>query len=138
MWGSNILVFPFILFPDGMNRPLYRRITGEDMAKWRQAYKTELHVVVGRGRVEVTALSELAAECKTTAPRIILVTEQQGYTVLGWEQYQKLLDEIAGLVAANPQPSKAVEAAEHRGIAFGIPVDPHQGTEALPKSAPQD
>jgi len=52
------------------------------------------------------APSELVREYKTTISQIILVAQQQGYTVLGWDQYQKLLDEIANLIGGDEEPDR--------------------------------
>jgi hypothetical protein len=137
VWANNMLVFPFILFPDGINGPVYRRITSEDIAKWRQAYKTKLHVVIGKGRVEVIAASELAREYKTTVSQVILAAQQQGYTVLGWEQYLKLLDEIGKLIARDGGQDEAALSKRMAQMAIGIPVtvmDSAQEVRILGKS----
>jgi hypothetical protein len=136
---NSLLVFPFILFPDGINGPVYRRITSEDIAKWRQAYKTKLHVVMGKGRVEVIAVSELAREYKTTVPQVILAAQQQGYTVLGWDEYQNLLDGIGKLIGEDEQQDKAIEPlGDTAHVAIGIPVtatDSTQEVKILPKNS---
>jgi hypothetical protein len=48
--------------------------------------------------VEVMAASELAEKYKTTVPQIASVARKQGYIVLTWDQYIKLLDEIGKLL----------------------------------------
>jgi len=73
-------------------------ITDEDRARWREAYKSKVRVVIGGGKVEVMAASELAEKYKTTVSQIAPVAQQKGYTVLSWEQYIKLLDEIGKLM----------------------------------------
>jgi len=73
-------------------------ITDEDRARWREAYKSKVRVVIGRGKVEVMAASELAEKYKTTIPQIAPVARKQGYIVLSWDQYIKLLDEIGKLI----------------------------------------
>ena len=99
----NALLSLFILLPDGPNGPLYRRITEEDLARWRDAHKSEIRVVVGKEGVGVIAISELAREYKTTVSQVILAAQQQGYTVLGWDEYQNLLDEIGKLIGENEE-----------------------------------
>ncbi len=130
---SQVLMsmLPFILMPDGPNGPLYRRITHEDFAKWRVAYKSDIRVVLGKEGVGVIAVSKLAREYKTTASQIILAAQQQGYTVLNWDQYQKLFDEIGCLIG---EDKKSLP-----GAIVGIPVtatDSTQEVKVLPKSSP--
>jgi len=72
--------------------------TDEDRARWREVYKSKVRVVIGGGKVEVMAASELAEKYKTTVSQIAPVAQQKGYTVLSWEQYIKLLDEIGKLI----------------------------------------
>ena len=62
------------------------------------------------------------------------ITKQQGYTVLGCHQYQKLLDEIVKLIAENEEQS---EAAFPGTTVMGIPMtttDSTREVEVLPKS----
>ncbi len=73
-------------------------ITSEDRSKWREAYKSKVRVVIGEGKVEVMAASELTGKYKTTVSQIAPVARQQGYIVLSWDQYIKLLDEIGKLI----------------------------------------
>lgn len=75
-----------------------RQITQEDLVKWRAAWKSDVRVVLGKEGVAVVAVSELAREYKTTVSQVILAAQQQGYIVLGWDQYQKLLDGIGSLI----------------------------------------
>ena len=67
-------------------------------ARWREAYKSKVRVVIGEGKVEVMATSELAEKYKTTVSQITIVAQQQGFIVLRWDQYIKLLDEIGKLI----------------------------------------
>jgi len=86
-------------------------------------------VVLGKEGVAVIAISELARKYQTTVPQVILAAQQQGYIVLGWDQYQNLLDEIGSLIG---------EDEESRTI-VGIPVttmDSPQEVKVLPKSSP--
>ncbi len=55
-------------------------------------------MVIGEGRVEVMATSELAEKYKTTVSQIAPVAQKQGYIVLNWDQYIKLLDEIGEFI----------------------------------------
>jgi hypothetical protein len=97
----NALLFPFIFMPDGLNGSLYRRITEEDLARWRAAWKSDVRVVLGKGGVAVIAVSGLARKYQTTVSQVILAAQQQGYIVLGWDQYQNLLDEIGSLIGGD-------------------------------------
>ena len=58
------------------------------------------------------AASEGAGKCKTTVSQIILVAQQQGYIVLSWDEYQKLLDEIGKLIGED----------EEQGRITGLPL----------------
>jgi len=127
----NALLFPFIFMPDGLNGPLYRRITQEDLAKWRAAWKSDIRVVLGKEGVGVIAVSELARKYKTTVSQVILAAQQQGYTVLGWDQYRELLDEISSLIGEDEESVP--------GAIVGIPAtttDSTQEVKILPKSSP--
>jgi len=127
----NALLFPFILMPDGLNGPLYRRITEEDLARWRAAWKSDVRVVAGKEGVGVIAVSELARKYKTTVSQVILAAQQQGYTVLGWDEYQNLLNEIGSLIGEDEESLP--------GAIVGIPVtttDSTQEVKILPKSSP--
>ncbi len=73
-------------------------ITSEDKSGWREAYKSKVRVLIGKGKVEVMAASEIAGKYKTTVSQIAPVARQQGYIVLNWSQYIKLLDEIGKLI----------------------------------------
>lgn len=73
-------------------------VTSEDRSRWREAYKSKVRVVIGEGKVEVMAASEIAEKCKTTVSQITIVAQQQGFIVLRWDQYIKLLDEIYKLI----------------------------------------
>ena len=87
-----------------------RPITSEDLSRWREAYKSEVRVVIGKGRVGVITPSELASKYKTTVSKIFLTAQEQGYIVLSWEQYQKLFNEIGKLIG------------EERGRITGLPM----------------
>jgi len=126
----NALLFPFILMPDGLNGPLYRRITEKDLSRWRAAWKSDVRVVLGKEGVDVIVISELARKYQTTVPQIIVAAQQQGYTVLDWDQYQKLLDEIGSLIGE--------DKGSLPGAIVGIPVttmDSPQEVKILRKSS---
>ena len=75
-----------------------RPITSEDITRWREAYKSKVWVLIGKGGVEVMAAPEIAGKYKTTVSQIAPVARKQGYIVLSWDQYIKLLDEIGKLI----------------------------------------
>lgn len=87
-----------------------RPVTSEDLSRWREAYKSEVRVIIGKGRVGVITPSELASKYKTTVSQITLAAQEQGYIVLSWEQYQKLFNEIGKLIG------------EERGRITGLPL----------------
>jgi hypothetical protein len=58
-------------------------------------------VIIGNGKLEVTSASLLAAKWETTVSLIAPVAQQQGYVLLNWDQYQKLLDEIGKLISGD-------------------------------------
>lgn len=127
----NALLSPFILMPDGPNGPLYRRITEEDLSKWRAAWKSDIRVVAGKEGVEVIAVSELARKYQTTVDQVILAAQQQGYIMLDWDEYQSLLDEISILIGEDEEPLPETTV-------MGIPVtttDSPQEVKALPKNS---
>jgi len=127
---SQVLMFPFIFMPDGLGGPLYRRITEEDLMKWRAAWKSDIRVVLGKEGVGVVAISELARKYQTTVPQVILAAQQQGYIMLGWDEYQNLLDEIGKLIE---------DEESLPGTIVGIPVtttDSPQEVKVLPKKSP--
>jgi len=127
----NALLFPFVLMPNGLNGPLYRRITEDDLAKWRAAWKSDVRVVLGKEGVELIAISELSQKYNLKVPEIILAAQRQGYVVLGWDQYQKLLDEIGKLIAGGEEPGRITEPS---GTIVGIPLSttaPNKATKLL-------
>jgi len=126
----NALLCPFILFPDGPNGPISRRITQEDLSRWRAAWKSDVRVVLGKEGIAVIAISELARKYQITVPQIIVAAQQQGYIVLGWDEYQNLLDEIGSLVGEDEESPL--------GTIVGIPVtttDSSQEVKVLPKNS---
>jgi len=126
--GGWVFGAPFII---ELSPPHVRSVTNEDVQRWREAYRSEVLVVIGEGKVEVIAAADLAREYKATVSQVILDAQRQGYTVLGWEQYQKLLDEIVSLIGEDEESLP--------GTIVGIPVsttDSPQGLKILPKSPP--
>ena len=122
--------FPFVFMPYDLNGPL-RRITEEDLVKWRVAWKSDIRVVLGKEGVGVIAISELARKYKMTVSQVILAAQQQGYIMLGWDGYQNLLDEIVSLIGEDEKSLPVVVT--------GIPIiapDSPQEVKVLPKSSP--
>ena len=70
----SILTIPLVFIP---NYPFLREITNEDLSRWREAYKLEVRVVIGKGRVEVITPSELAREYKKAVSQIILAAQHK-------------------------------------------------------------
>lgn len=91
--GGITLPLIFSLQPLSINP-----VTSEDRSRWREAYKSKVWVLIGKGKVEVMAASELAEKYNTTVSQIAPVARKQGYIVLSWDQYIKLLDEIGKLI----------------------------------------
>ena len=128
----NALLFPFIFMPNGLNGPISRRITQEDLAKWRAVWKSDIRVVLGKEGVGLIAISELARKYQTTVTQVILAAQQQGYTVLGWDDYQHLLDEIGKLIGGDKQQDKAIEPlGDTAYVAIGIPVTATDSTQEV-------
>jgi hypothetical protein len=89
------IVLPEIFDPETFS---LRPITAADRDRWRDAYKSELRVLIGGGKVEVIEVSEIAGNLETRVSREVPVAPQLGYIVLRWEQYIKLLDKIGKLI----------------------------------------
>ena len=124
---SRMFTLPLIIQP---TYPYIREITSEDLSRWREAYKSEVLVLIGEGKVEVIAVADLTREYKATVSQVILAAQQQGYILLGWDQYQKLLDEISKLIGGDEESLP--------GAIVGIPVtatDSSQEVKILPKSS---
>jgi hypothetical protein len=79
----------------------FTSITSEDRSRWRAAHKSDIRVVIGKGEVQVIAASEATGEGEAEVSQIIPLSQQQGYVILRWDQYQKLLDEIGKLITGN-------------------------------------
>ena len=95
---SGLFSVPLILDPQSLS---FTPITSEDRARWRAAHKSDIRVVIGKGKVQVMAASEVTGEEETEVSQIIPFSQQQGYIILSWDQYQKLLDEIGKLISGN-------------------------------------
>ena len=93
--SSGGITLPWIFSLETLS---FTPITSEDRSRWREAYKSKVRVVIGEGKVEVMATSELAEKYKTTVSQIAPVARKQGYMVLSWDQYIKLLDKIGKLI----------------------------------------
>ena len=101
--SSGILAFPLIL---SLQPFFITPITDEDRARWRSAHKSEIRVVIGKGEVQVMTDSEVTGKGKTAVSLRIPFGQQQGYIILNWDQYQKLLDEIGKLISGNDEQGK--------------------------------
>jgi len=95
---SGLLSLPLILSLQPLSTS---PITSEDRARWRAAHKSDIRVVIGKGRVQVMAASEVTGEGEAEVSQIIPFSQQQGYIILNWDQYQMLLDEIGKLISGN-------------------------------------
>lgn len=93
--NSGVFSLPLIFDLQSLS---IRPVTSEDRARWRAAHKSEVRVVIGKGEVKVIAASGIAGNRETAVSQITPVARQQGYIVLGWDQYQKLLDEMGRLI----------------------------------------
>lgn len=76
----------------------FRPITSEDRARWREAFKSRIAVEICKGKIEVIPVFEIIEKDKTTLSRIASMARQEGYLILGWPQYLKLLNEIGKLI----------------------------------------
>jgi hypothetical protein len=96
--------------------------------------------MLGKNGVGVIAVSELAKKYQATVPQVILAAQQQGYTVLGWDQYQHLLDEIGKLIGRHEDQGETAAPSKHIAhVAIGIPVtvaDSTREVKIFPKSSP--
>ncbi len=95
---SGVFSLPLIFDPQSFS---ITSITSEDKARWRAAHKSEIRVVIGKGQVQVMADSEITGKGETAVSHRIPFGQQQGYIILNWDQYQKLLDEIGKLISGN-------------------------------------
>jgi len=98
--SSGVLALPLIVSLQPLS---ITPVTSEDRSRWRAAYKSDIRVVIGKGRVQVMAASEITSKRETAVSQITPVARQQGYIVLSWDQYQKLLDEIGKLIGEDEE-----------------------------------
>jgi len=101
--SSGVLTLPLILSLQPLS---ITPVTSGDRARWRAAYKSDIRVLIGKGKVQVMAASEVPSEGGDEFPQIIPFPQQQGYIMLNWDQYQKLLDEIGKLIGATKNEVK--------------------------------
>jgi hypothetical protein len=99
--SSGVLALPLIVRLQPLS---ITPVTSEDRSRWRAAHKSDIRVVIGKGRVQVMAASEIKRE--TAVSQITPVARQQGYIVLNWDQYQKLLDEMGKLISDDEEWGK--------------------------------
>lgn len=102
--SSGVLALPLIVSLQPFS---ITPVTSEDRSRWREAYKSDIQVIIGEGRVQVMAASEVAGKRETAVSQITPVAEQHGYLVLGWDQYQKLLVEIGKLISDDEERVKS-------------------------------
>ena len=95
------------------------RAMAEQMSNLIKTFIPDVRVVLGKGQVKAMAISNLARENKMTASDIILSLREEGYLVLGWDEYRKLLDEIGKLLA---QPKEGGTLTEPLIRAIPLPV----------------
>jgi hypothetical protein len=76
-------------------------ITSKDKARWRDAHKPDIRVLIGKGKVQVMAVSEASSKGEADVYQTRPFSQQQGYTMLNWDKYQNLLDEIGKLISGN-------------------------------------
>jgi len=99
--SSGVLALPLIVSLQPLS---ITPVTSKDRSMWRAAHKSDIRVVIGKGRVQVMASSEIKRE--TAVSQITPVARQQGYIVLNWDQYQKLLDEMGKLISDDEEWGK--------------------------------
>lgn len=73
--------------------------TKDEVTSVKAMLSPDVRIVVGNGEIKVVAISRLARENKTTASEAISNLQEQGYTVLAWDQYEEVLDEIGNLIS---------------------------------------
>jgi site-specific recombinase XerD len=89
-----------------------------------------VNVDLGRGQIKITRKGN-----KATVSQVILDAQRQGYTVLGWDQHQKLLDEIHKLIGGDDEQGRIIGPPGIVGIVVTTTRSP-QGVKILPKSSP--
>jgi hypothetical protein len=93
--SNGVLTLPVVFDMDTLS---FTQVTGEDKARWRNTRKPEIRVVIGKGKVRVMTFSEIADEEETTASNKTPSLREQGFIILTWDRYQKLVYEIGKLI----------------------------------------
>jgi len=75
------------------------QVTKDEASSVKAMLSPDVRIMIGSGEVKVVAISRLARENKTTASETISNLQEQGYTVLAWDQYEEVLDEIGNLIS---------------------------------------
>jgi hypothetical protein len=91
---------PFVLDPQSLS---LTPITSEDRARWRDARKSHIRAVTGKGQVRLTIDPKTARKLEIIGFEITSITQQSDSIVLAWDQYQKLLDEIGRLISSDDE-----------------------------------
>jgi len=68
---------------------------GERVSRLKEP--VDVRIVVGKGVVTALAISRLAREGRVTTHSVVHSLRQEGYTVLTWNQYRRLLSQILDL-----------------------------------------
>jgi len=97
---NGLFSLPYIFDPQSLS---FTSITSGDRARWRAAHKSDIRVVIGKGKMQVMAASEVTGKGEAEPSQIIPLSQQQGYIVLNWDQYEMLLDEIGKLIGADKE-----------------------------------
>jgi len=98
--NCGVFSLPLIFDPQSLS---FIPITSQDRARWRAAHKSDIRVVIGKGKVRVMAASEVTGEGEAEVYQITPFPQHQGYIILNWDQYQILLDEIGKLISGNDE-----------------------------------
>jgi uncharacterized protein (UPF0216 family) len=100
--SNGTLMLPVVFNMESFS---FAQVTGEDKTRWRNTRKPEIRVVIGKGKVRVMAVSEIAGEEETTASNKTPSLREQGFIILTWDQYQKLMTEIEKLIGSGKEIS---------------------------------
>jgi hypothetical protein len=107
---------------------------GEQMSRLKEP--VDVRIVIGNRVVTALAISCLARESGMSTHGVVHKLRRQGYIVLGWDKYQKLLDEICKLIGEHEEEGKITYLT--RPVAIGLPVsttDSAKEQKALPKNS---
>jgi hypothetical protein len=97
---DGALYLPLIFNPQSLS---FTPITSEDRARWRDARKSHIRVMIGKGQVQVRADLENTSKSEMTCSQITPVTQQPGFILLTCDQYQRLVDEIGKLISSDDE-----------------------------------